>query len=134
MALVLAFYGLHKIRYGHIDLYMTAIVAGEHLFDGAKAVLPGLAIGWLCRTHAFGVGAAVGTVGGILEVLLMNALTGAHVFAVYPGRIAATAILAGITGALTNAVAATAGALWKEQTEPSNPLMQPTGQKKPAAD
>jgi hypothetical protein len=134
MALVLAFYALHRVRYGHVDLYLTSIAAGERVFDAAKAVLPGFLIGRWYRSNVVGTAAAVGAIGGLAEVVLMNAFIGAHAFAVQPVRIAVTAILAGVACALTNSVGATAGAFWDERSQASNRSMQPTGHKGPAVD
>jgi hypothetical protein len=130
IALVLAFYGLHRLTFGDGGgPYPIWYSVGELVFNTAKAVVPGLAIGWLYRTRALRIGAAVGAVGGLVEVVLLGALTGIP-FAEFPGRMAVAAIVTAITSAFTNAVGAAAGEFLREHAKPSNPLVQPTGQER----
>ena len=134
IALVLAFYGLYRLAFADGGgPYPVWYSVGELVFNTTKAVVPGLAIGWLYRTRALRIGAAVGAVGGLIEVLLLGALTGVP-FVEFFGRMVVVTILTAITSAFTNAVGAAAGAFLREHATPSNPLMQPTGQERPAAD
>jgi hypothetical protein len=134
IALVLAFYGLHRLAFGAGGgPYPIWYSVGELIFNAAKAVAPGLLVGWLCRMRAVGIGGAVGVAGGLIEVVLLGALTGIP-FTEVPGRMAVAAIFTAITSGLTNAVGAAAGAFFGQHAKPSNPLMQPTGQERPAAD
>ena len=134
IALVVAFYGLHRLAFGDGGSpYPIWYSVGELVFNTIKAVVPGLAIGWLHRPRALRIGAAVGAVGGLVEVVLLGVLTGVP-FAEFPGRMAVATIFTAITSAFTNAVGAAAGEFLHEHAEPSNPLVQPTGQRRPAAD
>ena len=120
VALVLAFYGLHHLAFGSGGgPYPIWYSVGELMFNAAKAVVPGLAIGWLCRTGAVRIGAAVGAVGGLVEVVLLGALTGIP-FAEFPGRMAVAAVFTAITGAFTNAVGGAAGEFLRGHAKPSN--------------
>ena len=134
LALVLAFYGLHRLAFGDTGgLYPMWYSIGELLYRAAKAVVPGLLVGWLCRTRAVGLGSAVGVAGGVIEVLLLGALT-AIPFSRVPVRMGMALIFTAIASGFTNAVGAAAGSHLRRHAEPSNPLMQPTGRERPAAD
>ena len=75
--LVMAVYGLHRLAFGDSGgPYPTWYSAGELVLNGAKAVAPGLIVGWLCRVRGIGAGAMVGAAGGVGEILLLGALTG----------------------------------------------------------
>jgi hypothetical protein len=131
IALVLAFYGLYHLAFDDGgDPYPLWYSIGEVVFTAAKAVVPGLAIGWFYHARALRMGAAVGAAGGLVEVVLLGALTGIP-FADFPGRMAIAAIVTAITSAFTNAVGAAAGEFLREHAKASNP-MQPSGQERPA--
>ena len=124
IALVLVFYGLHRFAFGGDGgPYPLWYSVGELVFNAAKAVVPGLAIGWLYRTRALRIGAAVGAVGGVIEVVLLGALTGVP-FAEFPGRMAVATIFTAVTSAFTNAVGAAAGEFLRRDAKPSNPTFE----------
>jgi len=124
IALVLVFYGLHRLAFGDGGgPYPLWYSVSELVLNAAKAVVPGLAIGWLARARTLRVGAAVGAVGGVIEVVLLGALTGIP-FAEFPGRMAVATIVTAVTGAFTNAVGAAAGQFLRERAKPSNPTVE----------
>lgn len=87
------------------------------MFTSAKAIVPGLAVGWLCRPNCLHIGAAVGAVGGLVEVVLLGAFTGVS-FAQFPGRMLVATLSTALVSAATNAVGAAAGAYLHEQAKP----------------
>jgi hypothetical protein len=133
VAFVIAFYGLHRLAFGNSGgPYPIWYSAGELLFNAAKAVVPGVAVGWLWRADAVRTGAMVGAIGGVVEVLLLGALTGVP-FSEFPGRMTVVTVVTAFTSGFTNAVGGAAGRFLRA-AKPSNPLMQPTGRERPAAD
>ena len=130
IVLVFAFYGLYRLAFGDGGgPYPIWYSVAELVFNTTKAVVPGLAIGWLYRPRALRIGAAVGAVGGLVEVVLLGALTGVP-FSEFFGRMAVATIFTAITSAFTNAVGAAAGEFLSGHAKPSNHLVQPTGPKR----
>ena len=60
----------------------------------------------------------VGATGGLVEVVLLGALTGVP-FSEVPGRMIVATVVTGLTSALTNAVGSAAGVLFHDR-KPSN--------------
>lgn len=118
--LVVAVCGLHRLAFGDSGgSYPTWYSAGELVLNGAKAVAPGLIVGWLCRVRGIGAGAMVGAAGGVGEILLLGALTGLT-FSEYPNRIAVLTLLSAMVSACTNAVGSAAGIFLRTRSKPSN--------------
>jgi hypothetical protein len=123
-ALVLVFYGLHRLAFGDGGgPYPLWYSVSELVLNAVRAVAPGLVIGWLSRAQALRVGAVVGAVGGVIEVILLGALTGIT-FTEFPGRMAVATVFTAVTGAFTNAVGAAAGQFLREHAKPSNPTFE----------
>jgi len=133
VALVIAFYVLHRLAFGNTGgPYPIWYSAGELIFNAAKAVIPGAAVGWLCRVRAARSGAIVGGIGGLIEVLMFGVLTGVP-FSEFPGRMTVATVVTALTSAFTNAIGGAAGVFLRD-TKPSNNSMHPTGRERPAAD
>jgi hypothetical protein len=127
VAFVMAFYGSHRLAFGDGGgPYPLWYSVGELIFNAAKAVIPGAAVGWLCRLGAVRSGAVAGGIGGGIEVLMLGALTGVPAFSEFPGRMAVATIVTVLTSAFTNAFGGAAGFSF------GTPC--PTGRARPAAD
>ena len=134
VALILMLYASHRLAFGDSGgPYPIWYSAGEAVINAAKAVIPGATVGWLCRFGAVRSGATVGGIGGVIEVLVLGALTGVAAFSEFPGRMAVATIVTALTSAFTNAIGGAAG-VFLHDAKPSNSSMQPTGRERPAAD
>ena len=101
--------GLYPLWYTGIELLLKALIA----------VVPGFAAGWVSRSRGLGTGALVGAIGGVLEVVLISALTGS-LFDAYAKRIALTSVATALGAALTNALAGSAGRSLRARLKPSS--------------
>lgn len=119
VGLVIVFYGLHRLAFGNSGgPYPMWYSASELVLNAAKAVVPGIAVGWVCRSRAIPIGATVGAVGGFVEVVLLGALTGVP-FSEVPGRMLVATVVTTVTSAFTNAVGSAAGVFFRD-SKPSN--------------
>jgi hypothetical protein len=105
----MAFYALHRLAFELAGGPPIWYWLGWPMFDAAKAVVPGVAVGWLCRAGALRSGAIVGGVGGLIEVLTFDVLN-VMPLAESPGRMTVEIVVAALTSAFTNAAGAAAGA------------------------
>jgi hypothetical protein len=112
VVLVVAFYAVHRLAFGITGgPYPIWYSMGWEVLDAAKAVVPGVAVGWLCRTGAVRSGAIVGGVGGLVQFLTFFAVGVLNVipFSGAPGRMILEIVVIVLTSAFTNAAGAAAG-------------------------
>ena len=131
--LLLAIHGLHRLATPLGREYLLWFSSAEVLLKAIVAFGPGLVAGWMTRVHVVSAGAVVGAVGGISELMVSFVLAGMPLGAI-SGRLALAALPSLMASVITNAVGAAAGAQFRALRSPSNRLMQPTGQERPAAD
>jgi hypothetical protein len=112
VVLVMASYAVHRLAFGITGgPYPIWYSAGWEIFDAAKAVVPGAAAGWLCRTGAVRSGAIVGGIGGLIQFSAFLTLGVLNVipFSGAPGRMILDIVVLALTSAFTNAIGAAAG-------------------------
>ena len=109
LVVVLFFYVLNRLAFadggGPYPLWYSG---AEVILSAIKAVIPGFAAGWLHRGRGLRSGALVGSIGALVEVLLLAALAGFLAFEV-SGRLALACVYAVAGGGLTNALGGAAG-------------------------
>jgi hypothetical protein len=114
VALVILFYGLHRLAFANGGgPYPIWYSAGEVIFNAAKAVIPGVLVGWLYRPAAVRTGAIIGAIGGLIEVVMLGVLTGVP-FSEFPGRMTVATFVTALTSAFTNAVGSAAGVFLRD--------------------
>jgi hypothetical protein len=108
LAVALSFYALNRLAFDDSGPYPLWYSGAEVMLSAIKAVIPGFAAGWLHRGRGLGSGALVGSIGALVEVLLLAALAGFLAFEV-SGRLALACVYAVAGGGLTNALGGAAG-------------------------
>lgn len=109
LVVALSFYALNRLAFADEDgPYPLWYSGAEVILSAIKAVIPGFVAGWLQRGRGLGSGALVGSIGGLVEVLLLAALAGFLAFEA-SGRLALACVYAVAGGGLTNALGGAAG-------------------------